>query len=211
MPNLRDHSQVVSIAKALTGRLNFLVLDTRETQAKSVGAFSMSIPFTYLYLIYDPFTQFYKIGKSDKPGERHKQLCSPSSYGTIPAAPTDYQLLAAWLCPESAEKEFHTQFESVRVRGEWFDLAAYYSITEPRHEYDIEAKFDEMLSRWARWNSEGGFGDPPVSDNLEWEQYENKRLKGYVSQLEAALFASRLCGGEMPKALLPAPQSEYQF
>lgn len=39
MPNLRDHFQSVVITKALTGRLNFLVLDTQATQAKSVRAF----------------------------------------------------------------------------------------------------------------------------------------------------------------------------
>lgn len=83
----------------------------------------MSIPFTYVYLIHDPFTNLYKIGKADNPEARLKTLCSPSSYGTIPAAPTDYVLIDAWLCPESTERRLHELFSEMRVRGEWFQLS----------------------------------------------------------------------------------------
>lgn len=86
----------------------------------------MSIPFTWIYLIHDPHTQLYKIGKSDNPDMRIKQLCSPSSYGTIPAAPTEYQLIEAWLAPEAMERELHEAFSDIRVRGEWFDFRAYF-------------------------------------------------------------------------------------
>lgn len=82
----------------------------------------MSIPFSWIYLIYDPYTKLYKIGKSDNPDARLKQLSSPSNYGTIPACPTQYHLLEAWLCPEETERELHQAFNAVRIRGEWFDL-----------------------------------------------------------------------------------------
>jgi hypothetical protein len=82
---------------------------------------TMSIPFTWIYLIHDPFTGLYKIGKSDNPEVRLKQLCSPSG-GTIAAAPSDYQLVDAWLAPEETEDYLHEMFADARVRGEWFTL-----------------------------------------------------------------------------------------
>jgi hypothetical protein len=82
----------------------------------------LSIPYTWIYLIYDPFTELYKIGKADDVHKRLKQLRSPSNYGTIPAAPTEYQIYEAWLCPEATEKELHHYYENFCARGEWFDL-----------------------------------------------------------------------------------------
>lgn len=83
----------------------------------------MSIPFTWVYLIYDPYTRLFKIGRSDNPAARLKQLQNQSSYGTVAAAPcADYQLLEAWLCAEVVEKMLHDELAGVRVRGEWFDI-----------------------------------------------------------------------------------------
>lgn len=82
----------------------------------------MSIPFTWVYLIYDPFTRLFKIGRSDNPEARYKQLVNPSNYGTIPAAPCEYELLEAWLCVDNIEQKLHCEFAEWRVRGEWFDL-----------------------------------------------------------------------------------------
>lgn len=81
----------------------------------------MSIPFTWVYLIFDPFTGLHKIGKSDNPTVRLKQLCCPSG-GTIAAAPSDYELVDAWLAPEETEVAMHNLFADHRVRGEWFNL-----------------------------------------------------------------------------------------
>jgi hypothetical protein len=169
----------------------------------------MSIPFTYVYLLYDPLTQLYKIGKADEPEKRHKQLCSPSSYGTIPAAPTNYELLEAWLCPEPTEKELHDDYAEVRVRGEWFDLDRYYGIVEKYeyHQYEVSAELDDVMSKWVKHSTD----TTNAQDEIDYLKADVERLKGYNTQLEAALIASRLCGGEMPKALLPAPQSEYQY
>jgi hypothetical protein len=80
----------------------------------------MSIPFTWLYLIYDPFTDLWKIGRSDDPQKRLEDLKRVS---TILAAPTEgYRLVEAWLCPQELESHFHNVFADQRVRGEWFEF-----------------------------------------------------------------------------------------
>lgn len=82
---------------------------------------TMSIPFTWLYVINDSFTGLYKIGKSDHPKVRLKQLKNTAS--TLPAAPTaGYEIVEAWLCPESIERTLHKRYADKRVRGEWFML-----------------------------------------------------------------------------------------
>lgn len=81
----------------------------------------MSIPFTYLYLIYDPFTKLSKIGRSDDPIKRLKQLNASS--GTILAAPQEYKLIQMWQVPLEMELEIHDQFAEDRIRGEWFELS----------------------------------------------------------------------------------------
>lgn len=112
----------------------------------------MSIPFTWIYLIHDPHTQLYKIGKSDNPAMRIKQLCSPSSYGTIPAAPTEYQLIEAWLAPEAMERELHEAFSDIRVRGEWFDFRAYFTTVDVPLNFlvqeHIETEWFKANDRW---------------------------------------------------------------
>jgi len=88
----------------------------------------MSIPFTWIYIIYDAFTDLYKIGKSDAPLGRLKQLRSEP---TIGAAPKEYTLIEAWLAPESNEKKLHDYFKPYRIRGEWFDLPRYFAEKYP--------------------------------------------------------------------------------
>lgn len=92
----------------------------RKRSQSNPNHHNMSIPFTWVYLIHDPFTNLYKIGKSDNPRERHKTLSKQPS--TIPAAPVEYKLVEAWLCPESTEQQLHQTFADVRARGEWFEL-----------------------------------------------------------------------------------------
>lgn len=79
----------------------------------------MSMQYTYVYLIRDNDTGLHKIGKSDNPEQRLKQLtCQP----TILASDLDYKLVDAWLCLPSMEATLHDEFAESRIRGEWFDL-----------------------------------------------------------------------------------------
>lgn len=107
----------------------------------------MSIPFTWVYLIFDPHTKLFKVGKSDNPSQRLKQLSNGSNYGTIPAAPMDYRLLEAWLCPEATEPALHQFLANVRVRGEWFDLAKHFGIdiNEDYLPERVEQRFTDYL------------------------------------------------------------------
>ena len=114
----------------------------------------MPIPYTWIYLIHDPFTGYYKIGKSDNPDARIRQLCSPSNYGTKPAAPTDYILLEAWLAPETSERELHSHYEESRINGEWFDFQILYegspfSAKDTAFvKHDIEGQHFRSHTRW---------------------------------------------------------------
>lgn len=151
----------------------------------------MSIPFTWIYLMYDPFTDLYKIGKSDNPEERLKQLCNPKAYGTIPAAPTEYCLVEAWLCPERTEGELHEHFQSVRIRGEWFNLASYFEVP-PYEEDEVRFRVGEMLAKWERLIEEGSYALERDSqaiyslrcdlENRDYllEQIESAKLLGYL-------------------------------
>src|SRR5687767_13605274 len=111
----------------------------------------MSIPFTWVYLLYDPYTTLFKIGKSDDPEARHKQLCAPSTNGTIAAAPTNYQLVEAWLAPVPTEKSLHDYFQSVRVRGEWFDLTQHYEVACYESE-EVAYRISSLLAKWPRFH-----------------------------------------------------------
>lgn len=85
----------------------------------------MGTNYTWVYLMYDPFTNLYKIGRSDDPEQRLNQLRNPANFGTIPAAPTEYVLIEAWLVPDTMEALFHRRFADYRVRGEWFDMSSF--------------------------------------------------------------------------------------
>jgi hypothetical protein len=107
----------------------------------------MSIPFTWIYLIYDPHTKLFKVGKSDDPRMRLKQLCKPSTYGTVPAAPTEYTLIEAWFAPENAEKVVHEDYKKFRVRGEWFDFSSWATDSDEPLEMLVREWFDTEYFR----------------------------------------------------------------
>lgn len=160
----------------------------------------MSIPFTWIYLIYDPYTRLFKIGKSDNPNERVKQLSNPKAYGTIPAAPTDYWLVEAWLCPESREAELHEDYRDYRIRGEWFDLYAAADIDRDG-EIRLFLLKDHFESRgmenYVRWCNR----DTRTSDDLEY--YKVRVVKLQVALNKANQRAALL--GYAPLQLNPAP------
>lgn len=160
----------------------------------------MSFPFTWIYLIYDPFTNLYKIGKSDNPTERHKTLCNPKSYGTIPAAPTDYLLVEAWLASEKVESQMHEKFASCRIRGEWFDLTGFFSIPQKNEYYEVAYRIGELLPRASRYVGEGAH----IEEEVEWLRWNYKREKEKTAVLVSMVQRARAFG-YLPPALNPAP------
>jgi hypothetical protein len=76
---------------------------------------------TWVYLIYDPSTRFYKIGQSVDPEKRLRQFIRQDTL--LPAAHR-FRLVEAWQGTPEQERELHRWFRSSRVRGEWFDLPA---------------------------------------------------------------------------------------
>jgi len=174
----------------------------------------MSIPYTWVYLIFDPFTQLFKIGRSDTPQERYNQLCN--DYGTIPAAPTNYQLIQAWLAPDYMEKALHDHFSDCRVRGEWFDLAKFkekkFTVS------DVELYFNEIMSNGERLNLEscaccGGepHGLTSFAEQQLWQMRRRcDQLNAEISLLTAELNQRESYGyyEDMPRVLNPAPAEE---
>jgi hypothetical protein len=77
---------------------------------------------TWIYLIYDALTGYYKIGKSEDPDKRLKQL---KKQDTLQPLPNDFSLVKAWWANESCERELHKFFRNLKVRGEWFALQDY--------------------------------------------------------------------------------------
>lgn len=82
----------------------------------------MPIPYTWIYLFHDPFTGLYKIGKSDDPNKRLKELNKSPS--TILPTPNNFTFVDAWLAPVQKEGELHRTYAAQRRRGEWFALTA---------------------------------------------------------------------------------------
>lgn len=70
--------------------------------------------FTYVYLMIDKNTGYYKIGRSKRPSFREKTLQSEK--------PT-VELLHSFEAEKKDEKELHSMFSHKRIRGEWFDLS----------------------------------------------------------------------------------------
>lgn len=68
---------------------------------------------TYVYLMKDNNTGYYKIGRSDNPVIRERTLQSQK--------PT-IEMILNWKTFASTEKELHREFFDKRIRGEWFDL-----------------------------------------------------------------------------------------
>ncbi len=80
---------------------------------------------TYVYLMHDTQTGFYKIGYSQNPKVRESTLFSEKP---------SIELIQAWKANTSEETELHEHFNKKRVRGEWFDL-------EKKDISEIEKKF----------------------------------------------------------------------
>ena len=68
---------------------------------------------TFVYIMIDHNTKYYKIGKSDNPLKREKTLQSEK--------PT-IELVYKFECEYGQEKELHNKYNSKRIRGEWFNL-----------------------------------------------------------------------------------------
>ena len=70
--------------------------------------------FSYVYLMFDKNTGFYKIGESLTPNHREKTLQSEK--------PTIEIIFVSKLTEKNKERELHKLFKQKRVRGEWFIL-----------------------------------------------------------------------------------------
>lgn len=68
---------------------------------------------TYVYIMIDHNTKYYKIGRSDNPLKREKTLQSEK--------PT-IELIHKFKCEYGIEKELHNLYKHKRIRGEWFKL-----------------------------------------------------------------------------------------
>lgn len=161
----------------------------------------MSIPFTWIYLIHDPYTGLYKIGKSDNPDRRLEQLRNASSYGTIAAAPTDYDLLEAWLCSENTETLLHKQLSKCRIRGEWFDLCAFFGLNEKAAFICDDVRFS-FETRFMIDSISFSSGETPRVIAYEALECIHLSAKAEIAALRSQLAAAKLAGYQ-PK-LLPA-------
>ena len=164
----------------------------------------MSIPFTWVYLIHDPFTGLYKIGKSDTPDDRCRQLSNPKAFGTIPAAPTEYRLLEAWLCPEAQESELHKEFDQYRVRGEWFDLAEAFGAPDDPGRVEFSFGNHAALSSARRWYVICSAD----SDAFNQLRYTYQRTLATMRVMDRQLKQAMLLGFVPIRALPPAPVVE---
>ncbi len=68
---------------------------------------------TFIYLIKDFRSGFYKIGYSKNPRYRESTLQSEQPL---------IELVTAWLGTPEDEYKIHKEFNNFRIRGEWFDL-----------------------------------------------------------------------------------------
>lgn len=67
-----------------------------------------------IYLMFDPPTTYFKIGKSYSPKTREYTLQAQAPQTTLVCYWED--------CPSVTERTLHEGFKEVRVRGEWFQL-----------------------------------------------------------------------------------------
>ena len=74
-----------------------------------------------LYLMLDGEKGFIKIGQTrNKLEVRRKGVAEP----TLKAKDPKIYTLCAWIAPKEVEKKSHSDYNSKRKRGEWFDLRA---------------------------------------------------------------------------------------
>ncbi len=74
---------------------------------------------TWIYLIKDNRTGYYKIGKSNNPAKRLREL---KKQPTLLPYPHDFELVNSFWVDEAIEIHFHNVLARFRKRGEWFDL-----------------------------------------------------------------------------------------
>lgn len=95
-----------------------------------------------LYLMLEGENGYIKIGQTKSKLEvRKKGVAEP----TLKAKDPKIYLLSAWGAPKEIEKKLHSDYESKRKRGEWFDLRA----------IDLQ-KINEMMLKYEMieiWNS----------------------------------------------------------
>jgi hypothetical protein len=76
---------------------------------------------THIYLIEDGDTGLIKIGRSNNPEGRLKQLVKQD---TLLPKPNNFRLLCSWEDYPYIESYLHKTYEEKNVRGEWFALDA---------------------------------------------------------------------------------------
>lgn len=74
---------------------------------------------TYIYLIKDRRTGYIKIGYSQDPHSRLKQLTKQS---TLLPEPNEFEFVFVWEDYANKETTLHRKFADRRKRGEWFNL-----------------------------------------------------------------------------------------
>lgn len=98
--------------------------------------------YTYIYLIKDTQTNYTKIGRSDSPYMRLKNLIRQD---TLMPNPNDFFLLCCWQDYPEKERELHREYESNRKRGEWFDLSES-DIKKIIHYYQNRTGFESNIT-----------------------------------------------------------------
>jgi len=97
---------------------------------------------TWIYLIKDNRTGYYKIGKSNDPQKRLRKL---KQQPTLLPLPHDFELVHAWEEEATKEFELHARYANKRVRGEWFCLSRWDVLDMARH---LDEKGEDVIKRF---------------------------------------------------------------
>jgi hypothetical protein len=122
---------------------------------------------SFIYLIWQDKTSFYKIGKADKPRKRLKDLQTGHS--------NKLYLIAEMECKDPLRKELflHHKYGQHRTNGEWFSFPpTMLHKVFAEFEFHVEETPDECIHYW-------------VSVATQWEQAAKKlmsRLKSVHSK-----------------------------
>jgi len=84
-----------------------------QKEYKSIGIKFEKIKETYIYIMYDENSKYFKIGRSVNPQKREKTLQSEKP---------SIVLLYTFKGVNNDEIILHEKFKSKRIRGEWFNL-----------------------------------------------------------------------------------------
>lgn len=108
----------------------------------------MSFHYTWLYLVYDRFTGWTKIGRSDNPSKRFQELVREP---TLMPLAKQFILQDAWLMPLELESQLHERYADKRMRGEWFALESsdkmdigFLCESAPRWQYAKPERIEEL-------------------------------------------------------------------